>query len=57
MADAYGFAAIPSIEKLTEIAERWRPYRSWVSVLFRIELEGRTHEISGIEREGTVQAT
>ena len=47
MADAYGFDAIPLIEVLTEIAEKWRPYRSWVSVLFRTELEDRTHAISG----------
>lgn len=47
MADAYGFNAIPSVENLAEIAEKWRPYRSWASVLFRTELEDRTHEISG----------
>jgi DNA-3-methyladenine glycosylase II len=47
MADAYGFKEIPAIEALAEIAEAWRPYRSWVSVLFRSDLEDRTHEISG----------
>jgi DNA-3-methyladenine glycosylase II len=50
MADAYGFDAIPPIDVLTEIAEKWHPYRSWVSVLFRTELEGRTHEISRAKR-------
>jgi DNA-3-methyladenine glycosylase II len=50
MADAYGFDAIPPIETLSEIADKWRPYRSWVSVLFRTELEDRTHEISGAKR-------
>jgi hypothetical protein len=29
-----------------EFAERWRPYQSWTSVLFRTELEDRTREIS-----------
>ena len=48
MADAYGFRAVPSIERLADIAEKWRPYRSWVGVLFRTELEDRTHEISGL---------
>ncbi|MBA2311270.1 MAG: DNA-3-methyladenine glycosylase 2 family protein [Actinobacteria bacterium] len=47
MSDAYGFDAIPPIEKLAEIAEKWRPYRSWVGVLFRTELEDQTHRISG----------
>lgn len=46
MADAYGFAAIPPIEKLADIADKWRPYRSWVSVLFRADLEDRTREVS-----------
>lgn len=39
MADAYDFQAVPAIERLADIAEKWRPYRSWVSVLFRTELE------------------
>jgi 3-methyladenine DNA glycosylase/8-oxoguanine DNA glycosylase len=45
MADAYGFEEIPPIKKLANIAERWRPYRSWTSVLFRTELEDRTRAI------------
>jgi DNA-3-methyladenine glycosylase II len=47
MADAYGFSAIPPIDSLTQIAEEWRPYRSWVSLLFRAQLENRPHEIAG----------
>ena len=47
MADAYNFQAVPSIERLADIAEKWRPYRSWVSVLFRAELEDQTHDIAG----------
>ncbi|MGI8520548.1 MAG: DNA-3-methyladenine glycosylase family protein [Actinomycetota bacterium] len=50
MADAYDFQAVPSIERLADIAEKWRPYRSWVSVLFRAELEDRTHAIAGSTR-------
>ena len=50
MADAYGFEAIPPIDTLAEIAEKWRPYRSWVSVLLRTELEDQTNVISGGKR-------
>lgn len=48
MADAYGFKEIPAIEALAEIADAWRPYRSWVSVLFRTDFEDGTREISGM---------
>lgn len=51
MADAYDFRAVPSIGRLADIAEKWRPYRSWVSVLFRAELEDRTHDIAGSTRD------
>lgn len=47
VAEAYGFKSIPPVEQLIEIAEAWRPYRSWVSLLLRSDLEDRTHEISG----------
>jgi DNA-3-methyladenine glycosylase II len=47
MADAYGLDADPPIERLIEIAEAWRPYRSWVSLLLRAELEDPTHEAPG----------
>ncbi|MDQ3218291.1 MAG: DNA-3-methyladenine glycosylase 2 family protein [Actinomycetota bacterium] len=47
MADAYDFQAVPAIERLEGIAEKWRPFRSWVSVLFRAELEDRTPDTSG----------
>jgi DNA-3-methyladenine glycosylase II len=44
MADAYGFGGTPPLERLAEIAEKWRPYGSWVSVLFRTQLEDqRSH--------------
>jgi len=38
---AYGFDHVPTEEELTEIADRWRPYRSLaVSYLFASEYEG-----------------
>lgn len=42
MADAYGLGPDPAIEQLVEIAEAWRPYRSWVSLLLRAGLQTRT---------------
>jgi DNA-3-methyladenine glycosylase II len=42
MADAYGLDDDPPVERLIEIAEAWRPYRSWVSLLLRAGLEART---------------
>jgi DNA-3-methyladenine glycosylase II len=39
MADAYGLGPDPTIERLVEIAEAWRPYRSWVSLLLRAGVE------------------
>jgi DNA-3-methyladenine glycosylase II len=43
---AYGLAEPPMAAELSEIAERWRPYRTWVSVLLRTMLEDETHEIT-----------
>jgi DNA-3-methyladenine glycosylase II len=39
MAAQYGLGENPSVETLASIAERWRPYRSWVSLLFRAAAE------------------
>jgi DNA-3-methyladenine glycosylase II len=47
MARAYGLGESPPPERLRAIADRWRPYRTWVSLLLRTELEDDTHEISG----------
>lgn len=33
VAHAYGLARIPSDDEVAAIAERWRPFRTWVSVL------------------------
>jgi DNA-3-methyladenine glycosylase II len=39
MASEYGLGENPSIHTLASIAERWRPYRSWVSLLLRAAAE------------------
>jgi len=36
----------PTLEQLAALAEKWRPYRSWVSLLMRSDRERRTGEIS-----------
>ena len=43
---AYGLDREPGVEDLRRIAEAWRPYRTWVSVLLRSFLEQETGEIS-----------
>jgi 3-methyladenine DNA glycosylase/8-oxoguanine DNA glycosylase len=46
------------VEQLRRIAEQWRPYRSWVSLLFRTAREDDTHEIaSGTPRKARGRAT
>ncbi|MGW7554977.1 DNA-3-methyladenine glycosylase family protein [Streptomyces rimosus] len=44
MADAYGLGAGGSedVGRLAAIADRWRPYRSWVALLLRVRAEQRT---------------
>jgi DNA-3-methyladenine glycosylase II len=32
----YGLAEVPDAEMITRIAEPWRPFRTWASVLFRV---------------------
>ena len=44
---AYGMDEPPSVAELEEIAECWRPYRTWVSLYLRAMLEDETGEISG----------
>jgi DNA-3-methyladenine glycosylase II len=44
--EAYGLSREPDLEKLTELAESWRPYRMWVCVCLRrtvIGGAGMTH--------------
>ncbi|SDX59971.1 DNA-3-methyladenine glycosylase II [Amycolatopsis xylanica] len=47
MARVYGQGGAVSAAKLERIADAWRPYRSWVALLFRTEREIRTGEIGG----------
>lgn len=44
---AYDRAQEPSQRELDQLAEGWRPYRTWVSVLLRSFLEEETGEIAG----------
>jgi DNA-3-methyladenine glycosylase II len=44
---AYGLDGPPGAARLSEIAEGWRPYRTWVSLYLRAMLEEETGEISG----------
>ena len=39
VAKAYGLEETPNAEELEEIAEKWRPYRSWVALHMRAVLE------------------
>lgn len=36
-----------TVDELGEIAESWRPFRSWVGLLLRVDRERRTGEIGG----------
>jgi DNA-3-methyladenine glycosylase II len=44
---AYGLPGPATPEQVKEISERWRPYRTWVTLLLRIQLEYETGEITG----------
>lgn len=46
-ARAYGLDEPPAAEELEEIAESWRPYRTWVTLHLRAMLEEETGEIAG----------
>ena len=43
---AYGLPEPPSGEQLLHISENWRPYRTWVTLLLRTQLEDQTGEIA-----------
>jgi DNA-3-methyladenine glycosylase II len=47
MALAYGLPGPATPEQIREISENWRPYRTWVTLLLRIQLEYETGEITG----------
>lgn len=39
VAKAYGLKETPDAGEMAEIAEKWRPYRTWVSLYMRAFLE------------------
>lgn len=47
---AYELRDVPSAQELEQIAEGWRPFRTWVTLLLRVMLEAETHEIAGPRR-------
>ena len=42
---AYGLDRVPTTEELEEMAESWRPYRTWVSLHLRAMLEEETGDL------------
>jgi 3-methyladenine DNA glycosylase/8-oxoguanine DNA glycosylase len=44
---AYRLPEPPADAELLELSQRWRPYRTWVTLLLRTQLEDETGEISG----------
>lgn len=47
MRTAYELPESAGLKQLQRIADRWRPFRSWVALLFRTAREDDTHEIGG----------
>lgn len=50
VARAYGLPEPPSVSTLLKLSDGWRPYRTWVTFLLRVQLEEETGEISGASR-------
>jgi DNA-3-methyladenine glycosylase II len=50
---AYGLPGPATPEQVVAISESWRPYRTWVTLLLRIQLEFQTGEITG--RQGHIR--
>ncbi len=48
---AYGLPAPATPEQVLQISENWRPYRTWVTLLLRTQLEDETGEITGARRD------
>jgi len=44
---AYGLPGPATPEQIRAISENWRPYRTWVTLLLRTQLEDETGEITG----------
>lgn len=53
IAETYGLDATPTQEEALHIAERWRPYRMWISVLMVMRLAG-TARWHGPEPRGKI---
>jgi DNA-3-methyladenine glycosylase II len=51
---AYGLPGPATPEQVLRISEHWRPYRTWVTLLLRTQLEYETAEITG--RQGHARA-
>jgi DNA-3-methyladenine glycosylase II len=47
---AYGLPGPPPAGELQRISENWQPYRTWVTLLLRAQLEDETGEITGRPR-------
>jgi DNA-3-methyladenine glycosylase II len=50
---AYALSSFPSAVELRKLSENWRPYRTWVTLLVRAQLEDETGEISGVRHRNT----
>ena len=44
---AYGLPGPATPDQIRQISENWRPYRTWVTLLLRTQLEDETGEIAG----------
>ncbi len=44
---AYGLPGPATADQIQQISENWRPYRTWVTLLLRTQLEYETGEIAG----------
>ncbi|WP_291051673.1 hypothetical protein [Herbiconiux sp.] len=44
---AYGLPSAPDAASLDEITAAWAPFRTWVTLLLRVQLEDDTHENAG----------
>jgi hypothetical protein len=43
-----------ALSPLSVVTSGWAPYRTWVSLLLRANLEDSTHEISGARRRQAI---
>jgi DNA-3-methyladenine glycosylase II len=57
MRAVYGLDADAPVQALRDVADRWRPYRTWVALLLRTWLEQETGEIATGRRAGQLPQT